>query len=206
MNNYKIFLVVFLLFISVYQHLALAEDKVGQEEIKSNKPDSSWEAAKQKLEILKDSKLSEEEECQLIWDTLWTWSKNGNLEARGLLYRAVYLGWWGAPAILMPGRSGDVISLKRDWIILGIYSLEGYDERPVENGIIELFDNNNYKEKAFLGCLKDNPKKHCVQLSYTKLNLVPTFEDYAAEVDALVEMGKKQKCLHIADDRWIKRD
>ncbi|MDD3021623.1 MAG: hypothetical protein PHX61_11705 [Alphaproteobacteria bacterium] len=193
MKIYKIFLVVFLLFVSVYQHLAVAEDKISQKEIKSNKSESSWEAAKQKLEILKDGELSEEEECQLMWDTLWTWSKKGELEARASLFMLTFPSASDVSVLFMPG-SGDELSRRRNSIALAIYSTGTHQKyfQKISNMAFQMYLNDGFEGSSFLKCLKEQSREVCAQGAQG--GLVPTFDVYAAEIDALIEQGMKPKC------------
>lgn len=159
----------------------------------SDVSDDTWEASKKKLEILKDGELSEEEECQLIWDTLWTWSKKGELEARASLFMLNFPSASDVSVLFMPG-SGDELSHRRNAIALAIYSTGIHQEyfQKISNMAFQMYLNDGFEGGAFLKCLKEQSREVCAQRAQG--GLVPTFDVYAAEIDALIEKGMKPKC------------
>ncbi|MCC7305011.1 MAG: hypothetical protein IT558_01995 [Alphaproteobacteria bacterium] len=155
--------------------------------------DPEWLAAKKSLE-----NLVQEEKCSEYWNILWPWAKKGNLEARALLLISL------APPpdmniIYAPGSSGDYISKLRDITIMSVHS-HGYKEKWFEdykNLISDLYVQVGFDEisagKDFLKCVKDTPSANCIDIA-VKEKLVPSFEEYASQIDALMKEGMKSTC------------
>ncbi len=180
-----LFLFVLSLFIS---SIAKAED------------DPAWLADKARLEKLSSENLSEEKECQVTWDILWNWAKKGNLEARADLFYYSFPAGLHAPQLYMPGLL-DEISRNRHTIILGIHSLGVQLDNKLQplyiehsNKIFNRLLNYGLKGQGFLKCLTLYPREECAQLAQDRA-LVPKFDEYAAEIDALIAQGMKPKCF-----------
>ncbi len=194
--NKNIFLSIFVLFslIVVWSLSAKADEISGD----------TWETAKKKMESVTFGSMSDEAQCQFVWDTLWRWSKRGNVEARYNLFRFVYPGWPGLPHIMMPGRVGDEISLVRDSAILGVYSLEYRSDVDIESFLNETIGVVPAGQ-WFIQCIKEDSIKSCVRAAHSRANLIPSFEEYALEIDTLIAGGAKQKCLYFKDGNYKKR-
>lgn len=159
---------------------------------------SEWLEAKADLEALPFERTPEgyQKWCQQSWNILWPWAKKGNLEARAEL-----LGDYYAYKRSMPGH-GDWISIKRDLIVLLIHSA-GYnykDNRRYEGSrmmpfeiLKELLDSDYPSAKEFSVCRSDSLTTACAD-QVIKLGLVPSFEDYAAEIDFQISRGKVSRC------------
>lgn len=180
--------IIFLLFFSYSLLVSLEAHAADQ---------SKWELDRQKVLNLKD--------CNKKWKILWPWAKIGNLEARFIIF---YLMLEPLPDVkarlLAPGNSGDLISLHRDLIMFLVFS-EGYnpDEKIFNNTWDENLKIETYKMmgfsnhnpgKLFLRCLeKTTPKSTCVKLAVDK-NLVPSFDQYAKQIDIFAANGLIATC------------
>jgi hypothetical protein len=163
--------------------------------------DSEWLADKARLEKLRSENLTNEELCQKTWDILWSWSKKGNLEARAWLFFLLLPPGSHADVLHMPGRSGDYLTKIRDGLILAAHSSgveyenKRYNERHY--GITYSFFSEmpvkNIGGDTFLKCIALSQSKDCAQIAVDK-KLVPSFENYAAEIDALLTQGMKPSC------------
>lgn len=142
--------------------------------------------------------------CVSIWNTVWPWAKKGDLEARAVMSSLLYSGWPGFPQIFMPGRAGDELSSMRDSIILHIHSL-GYkfpgrkkeDDDP-RSQVIYKFLEGSPRGMVFLSCLQTESPEHCKEVSSGERKLVPDFEQYSIEIDALIAQGLKPTCVDLS--------
>lgn len=165
--------------------------------------DPAWSSDKAKLE-----KLVAEEKCEEYWGLLWPWAKRGNMEARSLLFlmSAMQLHM---PEVYPPGRSGDMVSHLRDIIILGLHSLPyqnvdvGTDTEKVSIDILTKFisyyatnlkwDHRN-KASKFMECWSKEKTQTCTKLAVNN-GVIPSWEVYASEIDALIDNGLKSTCI-----------
>ena len=163
--------------------------------------DVSWSTDRKHVEGILKSGNVDENLCQDAWGTLWSWAKRGNLDARAML--SFYL----LPPpymsiILMPGRSSDYISRTRDALVVSTHSVGGHLDEQQEDDFYYSLLTSLYSELPFrniggakvLMCLQEKRSSTCADVA-VKAKLVPSFDVYAAEVDALVAQGLKAKCL-----------
>jgi hypothetical protein len=165
--------------------------------------DAEWSEDKIKLE-----KLTSEGKCDEYWDVLWPWAKQGNLEARRLLFiiSAVQLHM---PEVYPPGRSGDLISHVRDIIILGLHSLPNQNSGTITDQdkiFIETLTefityyasafqlNSASKAEKFMECWSKEKTQKCTKLAVDN-GFIPSWESYSAEIDALIDKGMKSTCI-----------
>lgn len=175
--------------------------------------DSTWLTDRARLDKLLSENITDEEDCRIRWNILWPWAKKGNLEARAILSMLTFTAWPLTPQIFLPGRSGDQLSSMRDAAILSIHSI---GVRFDDNNQQARYDSQSktiYNEflpnvafgSIFQACLKEKPGEYCTRLasSYAgdpiRWKLIPTFKDYAAEIDALLAQGMKPHCLYLHD-------
>lgn len=141
-------------------------------------------------------------------------SQEGDLKARAILSALVDQLWPGKPRILMPGRSRDLLSQRRDGVILGIHSLglnDKLDKRilsALKEPIMAL--GADYWEKLE-ECLELRDGAFCADYAVTgaKHQRVPSFERYVAEIDALLAAGMTPTCLYFsknAREEWLRED
>lgn len=159
----------------------------------------TWEQDKAFLEEISSKNLSEDKKCQTSWDILWSWSKRGNLEARATMFLYSFPVGAHAPVIVMPG-AGDELARRRNSIILAVHSFgvsfkeKEYQKTYLDQSslIYNAFLNDPIEGRYFLECLKTGAKEKCI--NYAKNRLVPSFDKYAAEIDALMAQGMKPEC------------
>ncbi len=141
--------------------------------------------------------------CEQRWDYFWPLAKKGDLDARLALF------WLLAFRLHMdeiypPGRSHDVVTLTRDIIILGVHSSGATylkaEGAPDTNGLLISFlktagfSDPHMQGNKFYNCFIKNPTPACTQIALDE-KIVPTFEDYAAEIDAAIAIGKNSTCI-----------
>lgn len=165
--------------------------------------DEAWLKDKIKLE-----KLASEGICDQHWDLLWPWAKQGNMEARRILFTisAVQLHM---PEVYPPGRSGDLVSHLRDIIILGLHSLPKQNSGTITNQdkvfietltefiryYISTFQlNSANKAEKFIECWSKEKTQKCTKLAVDN-GFIPSWESYSAEIDALIDKGMKSTCI-----------
>lgn len=161
---------------------AWAQDKAADETPIST---ASWENDYKKI-------MSGDMPCPQRWDVLWHWSKAGNVRARGqLLYE---LAWGGT---YRPAYAHDPLSRFRDMAILSIYSFDDKEadlEKLVKQGVDHLRAFQRSDDKRFFACIDAHGyKEQCAAMAIEDA-LVPSFEDYAKEVDAAIAAGQRPVC------------
>lgn len=148
--------------------------------------------------------------CEDRWDLFWPFAKEGNLDARAHLLFLL------APALhndmlYAPGRSGDNVSQLRDIAIMAAHSLGYHHKKPEVNehyaGIIDQFLINTPAVKwgngKFRNCLiKKGLIAECAQVAVEE-KIVPSFETYVAEIDALTAQGYKATCSYAPPEPQI---
>lgn len=157
--------------------------------------DPAWIIDKQKLEKI--------QECSDVWDILWPWAKSGNLEARTMLYTYTVVSSAYNSKFLLPGESGDLVTKMRNILILGVHS-EDYKETSNSDDAVRSVVRSMYKQyefdardkgKKFLQCLDSKGTKNCSKLA-VEAGLVPSFENYAKQIDAFVNAGMEVQCTN----------
>jgi hypothetical protein len=110
--------------------------------------------------------------------------------------------------MFMPGRSQDKLSSSRDAIILRIHSLgvhfsDEKDRKRYEQNskVIYAPIDGTADGGPFWMCLENKKPEECKkEASDKEYKLVPTFEEYAAEIDVLVKQGYKPACLNFFEN------
>lgn len=173
----------------------------------------SWKEDITRLEALEKSELDDYVQCQTKFDILWAHSKAGNLEAR--TYLMFYL--WGFMHMdhnFMPGHT-DMVSFQRDRAIVAVHAIAAREEKGDGTDFMKDFlflglsenlrfnvDNYSSKIDKFLQCYDEEPQADkCVDLA-VKEGLVPPWEVYVAEIDALIAKGYKPTCEYYHRDHW----
>lgn len=135
--------------------------------------------------------------CNDLWNALWPSAKEGDLESRAILFFFM-IPPPDLPFQYAPGNAGDLVSRKRDIVIMAVHS-QAYDG-PFEPGYKDLaydqylwsgFD-QTWPGKKFLECVKTSGE-NCAQIAVDG-ELVPSFEDFARQIDALMAAGMKSTC------------
>lgn len=156
---------------------------------------------------------SPDKACQATFDLVWSWAKKGDLEARADMSDMLYPSWPGLPQMFMPGRSQDKLSSNRDAIILRIHSLgvhfaDENDRRRYEQNsqVIYAPIEGTAAGSRFWMCLESKKAEECrIEAAAKEYKLVPTFEEYAAEIDFLIEHGYKPACINFFEDVDLKK-
>jgi len=160
-----------------------------------------WDEDKKKfIEVINSKDLSSNESCLQVWDILWTWSKKGNLEARADLASLLFPVGSHAPSIVVPGHEGDQVSTIRDATIVAIHGVGvAYsDERENANyyGLVRLLSDAmrvEIKGKKFIQCLNQGVLNKCSDYA-VESRVVPSFEKFSEEIDALQDQGYRPTC------------
>jgi hypothetical protein len=173
----------------------------------------SWEKDLARLETLEKIGLNDDEQCQMKFDILWRHAKAGNIDAHvGLMF---YL--WGFMHMdhnFMPGHS-DMVSFQRDRAIVAVHAIAAREEKGEDTDFMKDFlflglsenlkfnvDYYSSKIDKFLQCYDEEPQADkCVDLA-VKEGLVPPWEVYVAEIDALIAKGYKPTCEYYHRDHW----
>jgi hypothetical protein len=172
--------------------------------------DPAWAAAYTAWEqSLSGGKLSDAEQCQHNWDFVWPWAKRGNLQARAMIY--VLLTIPKRQRLVMPGLPTDDLSLFRDTIIFYVHSLGVQYEDVVDEDILSVSGEMAEFHQGEIGRLYSVTSTHlraCIKAAHSREavqpcakvavdeGIVPSFESYAAEVDALIAQGLRPTCVN----------
>ncbi len=140
--------------------------------------------------------------CDERWEHFWPLAKKGDLDARLVLLWLIGFRLH-SDEIYPPGRSHDKTTLLRDIIILGVHSSGATfrnfndDEDPTgKRLLISFFEQAGFSNRpdSFLTCFKQNPTQKCANIA-VKEKIVPSFKEYATEIDAAIALGKKSTCI-----------
>lgn len=144
-------------------------------------------------------------DCAKYWDILWPKAKAGDMEARWYIY-FLMVSPPHMDIMFAPSTSQDYVSKMRSAIITAAhaydYSAENSSDEH-EKQVIEdyreiailLFKDAGFSEtrrEKFMACVTEGKQK-CTHLAVEE-HLVPSFEDYAKEIDALMAKGIKSTC------------
>lgn len=160
----------------------------------SHGADPEWAAAKVQLE-----KLVSEEKCEEYWSTIWPYAKTGNLEARMVLLTFLAPPVHGTQ-IIPPGSTGDLVSKLRDIIIMAVHSSDytGSEDfnQYYKDLAYDLYLKQGFEEsvegREFLKCVTEKAND-CAAIA-VKEKLVPSFDDYAKQIDLYTTSGMKSSC------------
>lgn len=157
---------------------------------------SDWAADKARLE-----QLANEGRCEGYWDVLWPWAKKGNDEARELLLVSLLPGPH-MEGVCSPGSQCDFVTHMRDIIIVAVHAspIQYKEYKEAVNSYFQQWGFEDVKQgKEFMECFNNTTSdKDCASLA-VGANIVPSFEEYAAQIDAMLADGLKSKCLTVKD-------
>lgn len=190
---------VFILATIVWAVSLLGACASAQNSVAPDETSSGWLAVKERF-----GNLGNAGRCDEQWDVLWPWAKKGKGEARALLL-FIMVPPPDMPHVFAPGNTGDFVSRMRDAEIMAIHS---YDYKPnekvheaYEDVVYQLGVNAGFADsiegREFLACVKSKSKS-CADIA-VKGKLVPSFEDYARQVDALINQGFESTCIKAKD-------
>lgn len=162
---------------------------------------SSWDEDMAALEKMIDGGYMEN--CQGIWDWLWPWAKAGRLEAREALF---YMGLplIHLPTLLAPGVS-EVFSERQEYLNVLLVHAAGSanaHEGATNSLYTDFIDSFNegylkrlgYKSDAWVTCMNKEPSPACADI-LVKDKIIPSFEEYATQIDVRIAQGKKPTCI-----------
>lgn len=148
------------------------------------------------------------EKCQAMWDFFWPWAKRGNIQARAAFY--VFMTLPRRYRLNFPTSSSDFASLMRDAMIFQVHSAGiQYDETADEDirseysGMAEFYEKqisfwDGLNGGSYLACIKKANSRDTAQMcakTAVQEGLVPSFEDYAKEIDFLIAQGLRPLCV-----------
>lgn len=156
--------------------------------------DADWLSDRARLEALDDS-----EKCTRGWEILWDWSKRGNEEAQSLLLVTMMPPPDMAP-LTLPGSSQDYVSKMRDLLIIAVHTEDALSASPYgkdyESTLGLLYSAGGFEGipagRRFLECRKEGTRD-CSAIAVKEM-LVPSFDDFAEQIDRLVTNGAKPDC------------
>lgn len=144
-------------------------------------------------------------DCAKYWGILWPKAKAGDMEARWNMY-FLMVSPPHMDILFAPSASQDYITKMRNAAIIAAHAYDYDGENPFnenekeaiadykETAVLLFKDAGFFKTKneKFMTCVtKGKPK--CTHLAVEE-KLVPSFEDYAKEIDALMAQGIKSTC------------
>ncbi|WP_421724794.1 hypothetical protein [Bauldia sp.] len=150
----------------------------------------TWEEASALWERLLD-----EGDCASAWDLAWSWAKAGSAQARTDLASAIALFGYNPP-----GDPGDRYSTLRHALILVVYT-DFHDEKLNKEQYVSLLnyivdekigDENEFSPtQIFRSCVFDKDNMKECQSYAINIGLVPEFEYYARQVDAISKISER---------------
>lgn len=159
-------------------------------------------AADEKLSpLLKE--LQAAGDCAKYWDILWPKAKAGDMEARWNMY-FLMVSPPHMDILFAPSASQNYVTKMRNATIMAAHAYDYDGESPFfgknEKAAIAdyketaawLFKHAGFPEKKFMACVTEGKTK-CTHLAVEE-KLVPSFEDFAKEIDALMAQGIKSTC------------
>lgn len=156
---------------------------------------AEWEEAQNRLALIEG-----ENRCEELWDILWPFAKSGNIEARKSLLFLM------APppdmsALFSPSNtSNDLLGQYRDIVTMAVHSdahkNDGSEDNSYSEAALAFYEIVGFKESArgrtFIECVKSG-KSNCATIAVTE-QLVPSFDEYAAQQDLFLSNGQNAHC------------
>lgn len=147
---------------------------------------------------------------QDTWDELWPQAKAGDMKARGKLY-ALILGIPHMSRLVPPGSSPDLMTAIRHLVILEVHLVDYWNQQhpkpqdklpETDTETLRVYFRNNFflqvgfdlspRGKRFLKCAALQ-SGGCANQAVED-GLVPSFDEYIAQIDQHVENGAKASC------------
>lgn len=135
------------------------------------------------------------ERCIAAWDVMWPLAKKGDAAAR--LYLAVsVMPMMHMDMLVPPGRTGDFVSRFRDVQIMFMYGMSAAEKIfPAEDDMDGFkFISESLHDYEVDRCVSERRYDECAAIAVERKR-IPAFDDYAAEIDALVAQGFKASCV-----------
>jgi hypothetical protein len=146
-------------------------------------------------------------DCKNYWDALWPAAKSGDLKARERLFFLLAVRMH-SDVIYPPGRTGDYITHLRDITVFAVHSIGvAHETQTNRQALIETseayFSQAGFgafqRGREFLICVETKADDSCARLAVQN-KLVPSFEEYANELDAIAATGKKSICVPASEN------
>jgi|GEM_PF-2114099 len=156
-----------------------------------------WMKSRQENAEINSSSRTHSQKCLARWSLIWELAKIGNLQSRLDLYIGLGQQW-----IEIVGRPNDRLSRIRDGMALYFYMLGSPDsngEKPYFSvmrtfGISGEFSKTFEENEPLRECLKQELSQRCTKIAIEH-KLIPTFEQYAAEIDMYLKQGATIECM-----------
>lgn len=149
------------------------------------------------LQAVTASATTDLERCEAIWKVVWPLAKAGNKEARFGILMSVTLGHFG----LAPNYR-DKVSSSRIFLILALHSFGAQSlakdaQRAAGTYPSFLSDYPFMKDDIkFAECVTRGQTPECARVAVDD-HLIPSFDDFAKEIDALIEAGTAPLCKSV---------
>ena len=165
--------------------------------------DPAWLKEREKIT---SSKFS----CQERWDTLWTWAKRGNLQARAGLF--AYEAGMIHVHFFRPHFKEDKKAGRHAGVFLAIHQL-GYkddssrqaDEWPTGYYMEAVKKWKHPAAPKVFACYKENPSPKCTEIAI-KEGVVQEFAAFAKYLDGKISEGAKPYCEPPIDEGMMTTD
>lgn len=137
--------------------------------------------------------------CDLAYNVLWYWSKKGNLDARSKLFISMAIAPLSNSTFLLPTTSIDRMTYMRQAILLALYQIGSEEENSNDKFIKETADQFIFNiegltpDSDFGKCMGKERSQKCVEEA-VKEGLIPSFDRFAREIDALYAAGFMPIC------------
>lgn len=148
-------------------------------------------------------KVANEGRCEEYWNILWPWAKRGNKEAMDSLF-LLLMPPPHMDRICSPGNSCDLVSSLRDAVVFAVHTSDHQKDEVyvgVANHLYETFGfRQTERGRNFIECLDKKSSRNCAAVAVYE-RLVPSFEEYASHIDALIAQGWKSTCENKAQNK-----
>lgn len=158
----------------------------------------SWEAGVASLE-----KHVTKGECGEIWNTLWPWAASNSpnrYEARRYLLAYMFPPPFQAK-LIAPGDTDDKITRLRNAVVLSSHAEihSDHPQYPLFKSYYSDFRLEEYAEgRSFLKCTQSE-NRNCAHI-LEEANFIPSFEEYADQINKRIETGATAKCNTLNDE------
>jgi len=148
-------------------------------------------------QIMEDKSINDADKCARIWSTIWPMAKAGNKEARFGLF-----AMRGFSDMELTPASHNMATGQFELLVLYIHSLgaselskDAYRKAGQTPDIFSLYPFLN-KGPRFKECMTKLQAAECTQIAVDE-HLIPSFEDFSAEVDAGINSGRVSPCRSV---------
>lgn len=156
-----------------------------------------------KQKIFEDWYANDPDGCNKVFTAVWKDAEKGDLNAR--FYLLVQMTMMHGADMNLPSPSADYLTRHRQYIIMSAHSIgstldnEGTADKKYYTDIILQTMDNISPLRDFEDCLQKDRSPECVKLA-VKDGFLPSFEDFAKEIDLYIKAGYTAKCP--GNDHW----